>query len=116
MLAYYPLEHLYYFRANSLLPASVTIPFLPRKRLSLNLNKLALWSTRFWAVYVFLQFAHLKEDLRLLKVREKALSKVKGKGKAVDEVAEKAELARRWDALINELIVNLGYLPLTIHW
>ena len=73
-MAYYPLEHLYYFRANSLLPATLAIPFLS-KRLSLNINKLALWSTRFWALYVFLQFAHLKEDLKLLKLREKALSK-----------------------------------------
>jgi hypothetical protein len=115
MLAYYPFEHLYYFRVNSLLPATLAVPFLS-KRLSLNTNKLALWSTRFWALYVFLQFAHLREDLKLLSIRAKALSRVKGKGKEVDESAEKADLARRWDALINELVVNVGYLPLTIHW
>lgn len=114
MIAYYPLEHLYYLRVNGLLPASVAIPFF--KPLSLDIGKLGLWSTRFWALYVALQFAHLREDHRLLKQRERALSKAKGKGRASDESAENAELAQRWDALINELVVNVGYLPLTLHW
>ena len=76
-----------------------------------------MWSTRFWAAYVFLQFIHLAEDRRLLKVKEKALRKEKAKGIAPEEkTLELAELANRWDALYNELIVNIGYLPLTIHW
>jgi len=115
MIAYYPLEHLYYLRAHAVLPAVLALPLL-KKSISLNTGKLGLWSTRFWAAYVFLQFAHLREDHHLLKLRERALNKVKGKGKASDEAAEKADLTQRWDALINELVVNLGYLPLTLHW
>ena len=66
---------------------------------------------------MFLQFAHLAEDRRLLKLREKALKKDKGKGLASeDKSADVAEIAGRWDALYNELVVNLGYLPLTLHW
>ncbi|KAI5120196.1 hypothetical protein M0805_006302 [Coniferiporia weirii] len=117
MLLYYPLEHLYYLRANGLLPATVSlsIPFLKSFSVRLNATKLALWSTRAWALYVFLQFAHLREDARLLKLRQRALSRVRGRGN--DEVnAEKVEVARRWDALGNELVANLGNLPLTIHW
>jgi len=115
MLAYYPLEHLYYLRVNGLLSQSITLPFI-KKKIHLDINKLGLWSTRFWALYVFLQFSHLREDFKLLKIREKALSKAKGKAKAIDETAEKTELASRWDALVNELAVNIGYLPLTLHW
>lgn len=115
MIAYYPLEHLYYLRAHAILPAALALPLF-KKSISLNTGKISLWSTRFWAAYVLLQFAHLREDHQLLKSRERALNKVKGKGKASDEAAEKADLTRRWDALINELVVNLGYLPLTLHW
>ena len=115
MLAYYPLEHLYYLRVNGLLPKSISLPFVSKK-IPLDVAKLGLWSTRFWALYVFLQFSHLREDFKLLQLRGRALSKSKGKAKAVDEEAEKAELANRWDALMNEVVVNLGHLPLTIHW
>jgi len=128
MLLYYPLEHLYYLRAHAILPLSFTLPFaLPfltrNKKLTLDINKLGLWSTRFWAAYVFLQLAHLSEDFGLLKLRERAVSKIKGKGKEredgqVDDVgaAERAELSTRRSALTSELITQLGYLPLTVHW
>ncbi|KAH8102777.1 hypothetical protein DFH11DRAFT_1715450 [Phellopilus nigrolimitatus] len=117
MLLYYPFEHLYYLRSNGLLPAtiSLSLPFIKSLPVKLDAVKLALWSTRAWAVYVFLQFAHLREDNRLLKLRERALTKVKGKSS--NEVdAEKFELSLRRDALRNEFIANLGNLPLTIHW
>ncbi|THH09297.1 hypothetical protein EW145_g2109 [Phellinidium pouzarii] len=117
MLLYYPLEHLYYLRANGLLSASVflPIPFFKSISVKLNTTKLAIWSARAWALYVFLQFAHLRQDFRLLKLRERALAKVKGKSSTETEV-EKVELRQRWDALRNEFVSNLGYLPLTIHW
>ena len=131
MLLYYPLEHLYYLRAHALLPLSlslpVALPFLTRnKKLTLDINKLGLWSTRFWAAYVLLQFVHLGEDFGLLRMRELALSKIisKGKGKELGDgtggkdvgAQEREELSTRRSALLNELVVNLGYLPLTIHW
>ncbi|EGN91910.1 hypothetical protein SERLA73DRAFT_191823 [Serpula lacrymans var. lacrymans S7.3] len=115
MLVYYPLEHLYYLRAHELIPAIIpsVASFFNRssKPTSLNANALSLWSCRFWAIYVFLQFAHLSEDRKLLKLREKNLKK--GKGLAPEE---KEDIRNRWDAYWNEFIVNVGYLPLTIHW
>jgi hypothetical protein len=118
MLFYYPLEHLSYLVSHSILPTSVPSPRsllgTSSKPVHLDVNKLGIWSTRFWAAYVALQFAHLREDAKLLGKRERAVLKAKGKG--VNLEAEKAEVRRRWDALLNELVVNLGYLPLTIHW
>ncbi|KZT01383.1 uncharacterized protein LAESUDRAFT_731234 [Laetiporus sulphureus 93-53] len=122
MIAYYPLEHLYYLLSHSIIAPELSMPSLssllpfgkakPGRRIRLDLNALGIWSCRFWAAYVVLQFMHLREDARLLKVRERVVSK----SKAVSAKAEKEELKQRWDALWNELIVNLGYLPLTVHW
>ncbi len=109
MLAYYPLEHLYYMCSHSILKS------LPGQA-PLDPTSLGLWSTRFWAAYVLLQFAHLKEDHKLFKKRQAALSKTIGKSKAGHKTAEQVDLERRRDALLNELVVNLGYLPLTVHW
>ncbi|PCH42056.1 hypothetical protein WOLCODRAFT_137663 [Wolfiporia cocos MD-104 SS10] len=127
MLVYYPLEHLYYLLAHSIVPSELAVASLASllpirtggmksassaRRLALDMNAISIWSCRFWALYVLLQFAHLREDRILLKAKEKALSK----SKAVTAQAEKAELRARWDALWSEVVVNLGYLPLTIHW
>jgi hypothetical protein len=88
--------------------------FFREKSLTLDPERLGLWSCRFWAVYVFLQFAHLHEDRKLLQHRQKTLRKA-AKGTGLTS-SEKQELARRWDAWWSELVVNIGYLPLTIHW
>ncbi|KAF8071782.1 hypothetical protein FPV67DRAFT_897022 [Lyophyllum atratum] len=117
MLAYYPLEHLSYLLSHGLIPS--TIPTLTSlfsssaKPITLNPNVLGLWSSRFWALYVFLQFARLREDRKLLQLRQRNLRKAKGVGLTP---AEKQELQQRWDAYWSEVITNLGYLPLTIHW
>lgn len=121
MLAYYPLEHLYYLLSHSLIPS--TVPSIKSvfssnaKPTKLDPNAIGIWSTRFWAFYVFLQFAHLREDRKLLQARERAISKAKrGPGGTGISAAEKKELGDRWDAFWNEVVVNLGYLPLTVHW
>ena len=86
MLAYYPLEHLYYLLSHSVIPDKIALPsltaFVPfirtqpsNKHIPLDIGKLGLWSTRFWAAYVVLQLAHLREDSKLLSVRERTLSK-----------------------------------------
>jgi hypothetical protein len=117
MLAYYPLEHIYYLRSHEIIPA--TIPSLASlfsasaKPIHLNSDAIGIWSTRFWALYVMLQFVHLKEDWKLIKMRERTLRKAKGTGLSP---AEKTELRHRWDAYWNEVVVNVGYLPLTMHW
>ena len=109
MLVYYPLEHAYYLAGHSILPLS------PGKQ-----AKYALWSCRAWAAYVVLQLVHLKEDWRLVKRRERALERDFASG-AVEKTGREAEklreeVRRRKDAIWNELVVNVGYLPLTVHW
>ncbi|KAG2047237.1 hypothetical protein BDR06DRAFT_964197 [Suillus hirtellus] len=115
MLGYYPLEHLYYLRAHNLIPTSIPAlsAILGRnsKRISLNGNKLILWSSRFWLLYVVLQFAHLREDRKLLLTRQRNLRK--GKGLSVED---KEDLRKRWDSLWNELVANAANLPLALHW
>ncbi|KAI0636061.1 hypothetical protein C8Q77DRAFT_1101155 [Trametes polyzona] len=123
MLGYYPLEHLYYLLSHSIIPDKITLPsltaFVPfirtrpsEKHIPLNPGTLALWSTRFWAAYVVLQLAHLREDSKLLRMRERTLAKTKTGASA----AEKEDIQQRKKALTTELIVNLAYLPQTIHW
>jgi len=116
MLAYYPLEHLSYLGSHGIIPKTIKNPltFLSKKKyISLDPTTLGIWSCRFWALYVFLQFAHLREDRKLLELRRKALRKAKGTGLTPEE---KQEIAQRSDAWWSEVLVNLGYLPLTIHW
>ncbi|KAH9998938.1 hypothetical protein BJV77DRAFT_1058526 [Russula vinacea] len=103
MLAFYPLQHLSYFRKHDLVPA--TLPFPPAFPPAVS-----LWSSRLWATYVVLQLAHLREDRTLLIKKRRALSRLSSVEK------ERAELARRWDTWYNELAVNLSFLPMTIHW
>lgn len=88
MLAYYPLEHIYYLLAHDIIPATFAlhtlaslIPFVASKPsgkfVTLNKGAFAIWSCRFWAAYIILQFVHMKEDFNLLKLREKAVNKSK---------------------------------------
>ncbi|KAI0648977.1 hypothetical protein C8Q79DRAFT_484418 [Trametes meyenii] len=123
MLGYYPLEHLYYLLSHSIISDKIPLPsitaFIPlirtrpsEKHIPLNLGTLGLWSTRFWAAYVVLQLAHLREDNKLLRLRERTLSKTKTGPSAAD----KEDISKRKRALTSELIVNLAYLPQTIHW
>jgi len=115
MLAYYPLEHLSYLGSHGIIPTVIKNPlaFLSKKKyISLDPPTLGVWSCRLWALYVFLQFAHLREDRKLLELRRKALRRAKGTGLTP---SEKQEIAQRSDAWWSEVLVNLGFLPLTIH-
>ncbi|KAG6840582.1 hypothetical protein C0991_005722 [Blastosporella zonata] len=119
MLAYYPLEHISYLLSHGLIPSTIPNIFSifssssSARRISLDANAIGIWSTRFWALYVLLQFVHLREDWKLLQARQRNLRKGKGTGLSS---ADKRELKQRWDAYWTELVTNLAYLPLTIHW
>lgn len=99
MLAYYPLEHIYFLASQNIIKLS-----------DKTITKIAVWSCRFWAAYVILQFYHLREDSRILSRRAKGL-----KGSEISE-EQRDEVLSRKRALLNELWVNIGYMPLTIHW
>lgn len=117
MLGYYPLEHLAYLSSHDIV--APTIPSVrslwdsSAKPTTINSGKLSMWSCRFWALYVGLQFVHLREDYKLLLLRQRNLHKAKRAGPTA---AEKQELKQRWDAYWSQLIINLSDLPLTIHW
>ncbi|KAF8627043.1 hypothetical protein AX17_006384 [Amanita inopinata Kibby_2008] len=119
MLAYYPLEHLYYLCSHGVIPSVILSPLSffsnsnLKKYIRLDANKLALWSTRFWALYIILHFAHLREDKKLLEARQRSLRKGKGTGLTVEE---KQELKQKWDIYWSEVVTNVAYFPLTLHW
>jgi len=115
MLGFYPFEHLYYLRAHNLIPTSIpsfsAILGRSSKRISFDENRLIIWSCRFWLLYVVLQFAHLREDRKLLLTRQKNLRK--GKGFSAED---KEDLRNRWDAFWNEFVANTANFPLALHW
>ncbi|KAJ7931395.1 hypothetical protein B0H13DRAFT_1594240 [Mycena leptocephala] len=117
MLGYYPFEHLCYLRIHDVIPEKVASPaslLNPTvKPFHLDTNVLSLWSCRFWASYVILQFAHLREDRKLLQLQQRTLRK--GKGGTLT-ATEKQDLQRRWDAYWSGLLVNTCNLPLALHW
>lgn len=120
MLFYYPLEHIYYLTSHSLIPTSInfklpfskTLTHQKQSTLTIAPDTVSLYSSRFWAAYVFLQLLHLHEDKVLLQQRQRQLKKSKA---ALTEL-EQNEVDSRWDAYWSEMAVNLGYAPLTIHW
>ena len=128
MLVYGPIEALAYLGAHAIIGLTKETQ-----------GKLWLLSARLWALYVMLQCLHLVEDNRMLRLRARALERTRGhpgpsasrgaiQGYSIGEKAsanaeEQAitrsmwnELNMRKSAILNELWVNIGYLPLTIHW
>nr|GAT60873.1 predicted protein [Mycena chlorophos] len=116
MLGYYPLEHLSYLRTHEVIPASVpslgSIVDSTAKPITLDSNHLSRMSIRFWAVYVVLQFAHLREDRKLLQLQQRTLRK----SKELLIPSEKQEIRRKWDAYWSGLLVNACNLPVALHW
>ncbi|KAJ7650415.1 hypothetical protein FB45DRAFT_887893 [Roridomyces roridus] len=116
MLGYYPFEHLCYLRIHDIIPATIPSPATllnpAAKPISLDTGDLSLLSCRFWASYVLLQFAHLREDRKLLQLKHRSLRKAKAGSLTA---AEKQDLARRWDAYWSGMLVNVCNLPLSLH-
>lgn len=116
MLLYCPMEALAYLASHHIITLSQKTQ-----------NSLWLQGSRAWALYVGLQLLHLVEDNRLLRLRAKALER--NRGHPTPSSGEKAlsleqqqtrqmwdELDTRKEAILNECWVNIGYLPLTLHW
>ncbi|KAJ6494699.1 hypothetical protein C8R47DRAFT_1116856 [Mycena vitilis] len=118
MLGYYPFEHLCYLRIHDVIPATVASPASllnpSAKPFYLDAKDLSLVSCRFWASYVILQFAHLREDRQLLQQQQRTLRK--GKSGSGPTPAEKQDLQHRWDAYWSGLLVNICNLPLALHY
>ncbi|KAJ8084469.1 hypothetical protein PM082_003239 [Marasmius tenuissimus] len=116
MLGFYPLEHLSFLRSQDVLPPkiSVSAPPLTTKPeiITINAGELSLWSCRCWATYVVLQFAHLREERKLIQARQRDLRK--GKGKSLSS-AEKEELRNQWSAYWSHLVMNTANFALAMN-
>ncbi|KAH7342679.1 hypothetical protein BKA65DRAFT_504561 [Rhexocercosporidium sp. MPI-PUGE-AT-0058] len=70
-------------------------------------NKAWVWSSRFWAVHVLLDFVRLGRE------RSEQRKVVKWKGREEEAERQEQEFWARWR---RQLVVNLAYAPLTVHW
>jgi hypothetical protein len=97
-MLYFPLENAAYLGSHGFIPMS--------KRTETDLW---LWSCRFWAAHVVLEFVRLyrERQIRLMQ-RESEKSDDKGEKVVVEEGGD-----RTWWA---QLVLNLAYAPLTVHW
>ncbi|CCG81085.1 Putative uncharacterized protein [Taphrina deformans PYCC 5710] len=92
-LAYQPLENLAYLSSHDIVPLQKSTE-----------TKLWLWSCRCWAAHVFLDL------YRLHLVRQ---DYIKSKTIMDKSTEEKNALSFNW---AREVIINLAYAPLTLHW
>ncbi|CAO3624892.1 unnamed protein product [Mucor hiemalis] len=105
---YYPLEHIYWLGAHEVIPISEE-----------KTNKIGMWSCRFWAAYVILEYGRLAEQYRNLRTRETGLLKRIKAGDIEtheDPEAEMASIKAERTSMIVNTCINTGYLPLTVHW
>jgi len=69
MMIYHPLEHTSYLAAHKIIRLPRTLPFSSQKtplNVQAVIRRLAIWSTRAWAVYVMLQLIRLRLEWRIL--------------------------------------------------
>lgn len=103
MLVYYPLEHYVLLATHKIVPEAKPA----------TMAKLSLWSVRAWAAYVVLQLAHISEERRLLAAKQSWIQ-------SCSDVHAAARMYRNSEAkakaLRTDAIINLAYLPMTIHW
>lgn len=89
-LLYFPLENLYYLGAHNILPISTA-----------SQNWYSNIGCRFWAAHVVLDLLRLWRE-HVIQSRKKDVS-----------VTERYQQKKEW---FRQLIINIGYLPLTVHW
>lgn len=108
MLFYGPSEAAAFLGGHGILPLSARTQ-----------SKLWIYSSRAWAAYVGLQLVKTAQNVRVLSADSKARAS-ELRSTAEKPLAEfrqpKSELAQRKDDALTELIINMGWLPLTIHW
>lgn len=116
MVVYSPMEAVAYLAMHKILPVTDAVQ-----------NWLWLYGCRLWAAYVVLDFWHIVEDHRVLRTNARALEQSRGHpGPAESEKGmsdEQRETRRLWaglrerkNMLLTQFWVNVGYLPLTVHW
>ncbi|GBC07050.1 hypothetical protein RclHR1_07200008 [Rhizophagus clarus] len=104
MILYYPFEHIWWLAYHKVISISDE-----------RMNKIGIWSCRFWAAYVILQFSHLAIEWKLYKIRSRDIIK-KVDGDEDDIRKEKRVIKKTRERIIRDTFINIGYLPLTVHW
>jgi hypothetical protein len=97
---YYPLEHIYWLGAHNVIPLSEE-----------KTNRISIWSCRFWAAYVMLEFARLADQWMQLKQRETNLIKRVKDGEVLnmsERHQEVAEIKSQRKSLLVNTIINTG--------
>jgi hypothetical protein len=102
MILYYPLEHIWWLAYHKVITMS-----------DAQMNKIGVWSCRFWAAYVILQFYHLVIEWRLHKRQCRNIIK-KVDCDEEEIIKEKRALKGARERIIREALINIGYLPLTV--
>lgn len=97
-LAYQPLENVAYLASHNIIPPKLVSPSLQAR--------LWLWSSRCWAAHVVL-------DLYKLYLQRTYLMSMSPQQQQTITQRERDEVAQTW---VREVIINLAYAPLTIHW
>lgn len=99
-IIYYPLEHIYWLGAHQVIPISEE-----------KTNKIGMWSCRFWAAYVILEYGRLAEQYRNLRNRETSLLKRIKAGDIEtheDPEAEMAAIKAERSSMIVNTCINTG--------
>ncbi|KAI8979806.1 peroxisomal biogenesis factor 11 [Mycotypha africana] len=97
---YYPLEHIYWLGAHQVIPLSEQ-----------KTNKIGMWSCRFWAAYVILEYGRLLEQYKHLKKRETNLLKRIKAGDIEtyeDPEAEMAAIKAERSSMVVNTCINTG--------
>ncbi|RIB21242.1 peroxisomal biogenesis factor 11 [Gigaspora rosea] len=103
LVFYYPLEQAWWLAYHKII-------FMSDERMT----RCSIWSCRWWALYVVLQFWHLASEWSILKRRRREL---RVDGEDVETVQkQKRELKAEGDRIFRETLINVGYFPLTLHW
>ncbi|KAI5451742.1 hypothetical protein NCC49_001389 [Naganishia albida] len=98
LLAYYPLENISYLSGKGVFP-------LPPAREA----NWSTWSCRFWAAYVVLDVWRLARQWEGMRGQERVL-------RVSPEKGDMEALRKEKESWAEEVVTNVGYAPLTIHW
>lgn len=115
MMLFYPMEAAYYLAGKGAWDMKPT-----------TVRFVSLWACRFWATYVMLQIAHNHRSRQLLSLAQSQLLLSRSKKlstntfitpeEVFEEKTELKKLEAKKSALERDLLVQVGYAPLTLHW
>ncbi|KAJ9110965.1 hypothetical protein QFC20_002731 [Naganishia adeliensis] len=104
LLIYYPLENTSYLSSKGVIPLS------PHREAAWS-----TWSCRYWAAYVVLDVWRLARQRGEMQRKGRAV-RMRMDGGEKDVGADVEALRREKVGWMEEVVVNVGYAPLTIHW